>query len=90
MEAEIVLVSLVRNNASDTVEKAIGFLEDPSRVNVMLSRARRLLVIAGSLAHFERHGHTLFWERICRYVRADQRFVFNVADSGFSYRRGPR
>ena len=57
-EAEVVLVSLVRNNSHSGVQEAIGFLEEPERVNVMFSRARRLLVIVGALmlvAHDNRH-----------------------------------
>lgn len=46
-EADIVVVSLVRNNALPA-GKGIGFLKDPRRVNVLLSRARHKLVIVGS------------------------------------------
>lgn len=89
-EAEIVLVSLARNNASEEPNKALGFLVDPSRVNVMLSRARRLLVIVGSLGHFERHGRGSFWEALCAYVRRDRRFVLDIAADGFTYSRDRR
>ncbi|MGH9884650.1 MAG: C-terminal helicase domain-containing protein, partial [bacterium] len=84
-QAEIVLVSLVRNNASDVPDKAIGFLRDPSRVNVMFSRARRLLVIVGNLAHFEQHGRGTFWDGVLGYVRGDRRYVFDVAANGFRF-----
>lgn len=87
-EAEIVAVSLVRNNAADAADRALGFLDDPSRVNVMFSRARRLLVVVGALSHFERHGRGLFWERLCGYVRSEQRFVYEANDGQFRYRRG--
>lgn len=84
-EADVVLVSLVRNNASDVPDKAVGFLRDPSRVNVMFSRARRLLVIVGALRHFEEHGRGTFWDRVSCYLRADRRYVFDVAAHGFRY-----
>lgn len=84
-EAEVVLVSLVRHNASEDSSKAIGFLSDPSRVNVMFSRARRLLVVVGALQHFERHGANSFWEGVARYVRSDQRLLFDVAGDGFAF-----
>jgi serine/threonine protein kinase len=74
-QAEIVLVSLVRNNPINDSGRAIGFLREPSRVNVMFSRARRLLVVVGSLAHFEQHGARFFWKDICAYFRAETRFV---------------
>ncbi len=89
-EAEVVLVSLVRNNAS-APGKALGFLPDPSIGNVMLSRARRLLVVAGSLPHFARNGGGTFWDRVTGYARSEPRFVLDVAADGFRFeRRGPK
>lgn len=48
-EADIVILSLVRNN-SGTGASALGFLRDRRRWNVALSRAKSKLVIVGSLA----------------------------------------
>lgn len=45
-EAAVVLVSLVRSNDSN----AIGFLREPQRINVLLSRAREGLVLFGNAA----------------------------------------
>src|ERR671935_741368 len=42
-ESDAVILSLVRSND----RAAIGFLNDPNRVNVAISRARKLLVIVG-------------------------------------------
>jgi serine/threonine protein kinase len=56
-QAEIVIVSLVRNNDDTSVERALGFLADSegrARTGVMCSRAQRLLIIVGSRAHFNR------------------------------------
>ncbi len=47
-EADVVVVSLVRNN-SRTGRSGLGFLSDPRRMNVLLSRAKSKLVIVGSL-----------------------------------------
>ena len=47
-EADLVLVSLVRNNHR-TGTPALGFLRDRRRMNVLLSRARQQLVLVGSL-----------------------------------------
>lgn len=47
-EADIVLLSLVRNNAM-TGGRALGFLRDSRRMNVALSRAKSQLIIVGSL-----------------------------------------
>lgn len=49
-EADAVVVSLVRNNSHGSVKRALGFLSNPRRMNVLLSRARWRLVIVGSLA----------------------------------------
>jgi superfamily I DNA and/or RNA helicase len=47
-EADVVVVSLVRNN-SRTGLAALGFLSDERRMNVLLSRAKWRLIVIGSL-----------------------------------------
>jgi superfamily I DNA and/or RNA helicase len=47
-EADLVVVSLVRNNHHSNVRNALGFLTDSRRMNVLLSRARWRLVLVGS------------------------------------------
>lgn len=47
-EADLVIVSLVRNNER-TGGGALGFLRNPQRMNVLLSRAKHQLVFVGSL-----------------------------------------
>lgn len=47
-EADVVVVSLVRNNQHGGLA-ALGFLADPRRMNVLLSRAKWRLVVVGSL-----------------------------------------
>jgi hypothetical protein len=47
-EADLVVVSLVRNNAR-TGRSALGFLRDARRMNVLLSRAKFRLILVGSL-----------------------------------------
>jgi hypothetical protein len=81
-EADVVIVSLARNNSHSDPRAALGFLEEPERVNVMFSRARRLLVIVGALRHFERHGID-HWERIGRYIRSEPRFLVDAGELGF-------
>ena len=46
-EADLVILSLVRNNAGSGT-RALGFLRDRRRMNVALSRAKSKLVIVGS------------------------------------------
>lgn len=48
-EADCVVVSLVRNNARGSIHTALGFLADPRRMNVLLSRAKWQLIVIGSL-----------------------------------------
>lgn len=47
-EADVVVVSLVRNNDHSGLRNALGFLSDPRRMNVLLSRARWQLILVGS------------------------------------------
>lgn len=52
-EADIILVSLVRNNIGrERHSNPLGFLEERERMNVLLSRAQRLLVLVGSWDFF--------------------------------------
>lgn len=51
-QADIVVVSMVRNNNHATPGKALGFLRDDRRMNVLLSRAKWRLVIVGSLEFY--------------------------------------
>lgn len=53
-EADVVVVSLVRNNYHTNPARALGFLRDNRRMNVLLSRAKWRLVVVGSLS-FYRH-----------------------------------
>ena len=48
-EADLVVVSLVRNNQHAFPQSALGFLSDPRRMNVLLSRAKWQLILVGSL-----------------------------------------
>jgi len=47
-EADLIVVSLVRNNQHSNADNALGFLTDYRRMNVLLSRARWRLIIVGS------------------------------------------
>ncbi|NPV89965.1 MAG: AAA family ATPase [Firmicutes bacterium] len=51
-EADIIIVSLVRNNLGQS-QRPLGFLDEPERMNVLLSRAQRLLVLVGSWDFFK-------------------------------------
>lgn len=72
-QADVIAVSLVRNNDSAPGD-GMGFLSDSSRLNVLLSRAEQLLVLVGSWEFFSRQigvvqlddtNHVLWhWKRI--------------------------
>ncbi len=51
-EADVVLVSLVRNNHHTSPARALGFLRDNRRMNVLLSRAKWRLIVVGSLPFY--------------------------------------
>jgi len=46
-ERDVVIISLVRSN----LENSVGFLKDPQRLNVAITRAKSLLVIVGNARH---------------------------------------
>jgi superfamily I DNA and/or RNA helicase len=52
-QADVVAVSLVRNNGHAIPAKALGFLRDDRRMNVLLSRAKWRLIVVGSLRFYE-------------------------------------
>lgn len=54
-QASTVIISLVRNNDDKFTKEALGFLRFFERVNVMLSRAERLLVLVGAWEFFRAH-----------------------------------
>lgn len=58
-EADIVVVSLVRNNERAPAT-GLGFLVDAARANVLLSRAERLLVLVGSWEFFQHQLSTTY------------------------------
>ncbi|MCJ7997490.1 AAA family ATPase [Rhizobium cremeum] len=51
-EADVVIVSLVRNNPL-VPWKSVGFLKEANRMNVLLSRAKQKLIIVGSWDFFK-------------------------------------
>ncbi|MHA1147755.1 MAG: AAA domain-containing protein [Promethearchaeota archaeon] len=53
-QADVVFVSLVRNNDSKNIKGALGFLTAIERLNVMFSRARKRMVIIGCSKHIKK------------------------------------
>jgi len=69
-EADIIIVSLVRTNdmSAEDPFRRIGHLASPQRTNVLLSRAKHLLVIVGDFDHFRATPNTP-WPKICDDVQ---------------------
>ncbi|MBK8575790.1 MAG: AAA family ATPase [Elusimicrobia bacterium] len=61
-EKEVIVLSLVRSNDHGEV----GFLSDTRRMNVAMTRARRLLIVVGDSATIGRHK---FYEAFLDYVQ---------------------
>lgn len=82
-QAEEVIVSMVRSNH----QRDIGFMSDPHRLNVMLSRARRLLILIGNLSHFEdsaaAHAGHAHVKRLAEYLRENDH-VLDLDRLGFN------
>lgn len=66
-EADVVVVSLVRNNQHTSPAKALGFLRDSRRMNVLLSRARWKLVLVGSLRFIDTVREAMTGDDIEKY-----------------------
>jgi serine/threonine protein kinase len=74
-QAKTVIISLVRSGDRGTESRHnIGHTSEPELMNVMLSRARRLLVVVGNLTHYERHGGP-DWQTVIRVFRDEGRIV---------------
>lgn len=58
-EAELTVLSLVRNNSLGA--HAWGFMTEPERLNVMFSRTRFRQVVVGCSAHIVRHATEASW-----------------------------
>ncbi|WP_165900524.1 AAA domain-containing protein [Microbispora triticiradicis] len=78
-EADIVITSLVRDRQRGHAEQtwaSLGHLAQRNLINVMMSRARKLLVIVGDFHHFSRvdadtslDDDERFWGRLCTAVQ---------------------
>ncbi|SNS13133.1 AAA domain-containing protein [Actinomadura mexicana] len=74
-EADRVIVSLVRSTPfGDTVQSNVGHVGRDEVANVLLSRAKRLLVLVGNLDLFGRHGGES-WQNVAETVNLYGRVV---------------
>ena len=61
MERDLIIISLVRSND----DGKIGFVNDPRRINVMLTRAKRGLIVIGNKNCMEKN---VIWKRWINFV----------------------
>ena len=67
-EADVVIISLVRSNCNGQV----GFLKEPERVNVLLSRARHGMIVVGNTNTFrESRKAAPVWLPILDYLKEE-------------------
>jgi len=72
-EREIIVFSAVRANDDGHGWKQVGFLDDPHRMNVLLTRARRGLVVVGNRDTLESNE---LWKSWIEY--ADQHEMIEI------------
>jgi DNA polymerase III delta prime subunit len=75
-EADLVIVSLVRNNQHTSPEQALGFLRDSRRMNVLLSRAKWKLILVGSIRFLE-----VIYEAMSNDEKEKYRFLQKLLES---------
>jgi hypothetical protein len=75
-EANVVIASLVRDRLGRdrSVETTVGHVAHPPRANVLLSRARDLLVVVGRIEVYEHHAGT-HWATVVETIRRRGRVV---------------
>lgn len=64
-ERDIIIVSTVRANGKKD-DRQIGFLDDRNRMNVLLTRAKRALIVIGNRATLESNEH--LWKKWIEYM----------------------
>ena len=68
-ENDIVIISLVRTNN-------IGFNDNRHRINVLLTRAKKSLLIVGNLSNYQKNDET--WKNLV--LNAKSRKLFDTVD----------
>lgn len=77
-QANVVIISLVRNNTIDNIKSALGFLIEDERLNVMFSRVRKRMIIIGSAKQIEKfkgNSDINAIEKILDYIQVNGEFI---------------
>lgn len=72
-EADLVIISLVRNNNYETSRRAWGFIPRPERLNVMLSRAMKIEIIVGNFDMCLTHNRDPYMEKFTKVAKFIQK-----------------
>ncbi|WNC08810.1 AAA domain-containing protein [Pseudomonas coleopterorum] len=78
-EADIVIISLVRNNSESYSMGALGFLLDSRRMNVLLSRAKHKLVVVGSYEFLKHWSEKIDREEV-RRGNSNHKFLVDLVE----------
>lgn len=65
-EADVVIISYVRSGGS-----SVGFIDDPNRVNVTHTRAKREMFVVGDIDFLKQHAHDRIFLRLARNILRD-------------------
>jgi len=70
-QADVIVISLVRNNKESNIRSALGFLVEEPRLNVLFSRVKKRMIIIGCSKQFTR----LKANRDCRAINEVFEFI---------------
>ena len=65
-ESTVVIISYVRSGGN-----SVGFIDDPNRVNVTHTRAKREMVVIGDLDFLQQHAQGRIFLRLAKNIRRD-------------------
>ncbi|HID2768568.1 TPA: C-terminal helicase domain-containing protein [Klebsiella pneumoniae] len=85
-EADIVIVSMVRNNHHSYVRASLGFLLDSRRMNVLLSRAKYKMIIIGSF-EFLKYWSDLIDKKEIKKGDLSNQFLVDLVNKLIEYER---
>lgn len=78
-EADIVIISTVRS-------RRIGFVDDPNRINVALTRAKRVVRIVGNLSLFSQLGRSSTLRQLAVFVNGkNMKLTVTVKNIAFTF-----
>ncbi|MDX7997847.1 hypothetical protein FE394_01200 [Xenorhabdus sp. Reich] len=84
-EADLVIVSLVRNNHHSYGITALGFLLDSQRMNVLLSRAKYQMILVGSLQFLHHWAKKIKKEQVDKGNHSHA-FIVKLVDTLMEYK----